>query len=208
MRQAIIETAVTLFAERGYGRTTLAEITAAVEIAPATFFNYFPRKDAIVFALTDQLIVSASARIGGRPESESTAQAIASWMSDEVAGIIGPYAEFLPLLPLIVMSDPDLLEGQRLRLARIEDLLAAGFARDLGEEPNSIRPCVLGVIARRAIIDDPHCWHRQTPGADLASLLRLRASHVQQALETAILTVAELPGAPAARAVVAPTRSG
>ena len=48
-REQIIEAAMGLFAERGYQATTVADIAAAADIAPRTFFAYFPAKEDVVF---------------------------------------------------------------------------------------------------------------------------------------------------------------
>jgi AcrR family transcriptional regulator len=47
-RQRLIESAWNLFRERGYDRTTVADITEAADVAKGTFFNYFATKEAIV----------------------------------------------------------------------------------------------------------------------------------------------------------------
>lgn len=54
-RRKILETAMSLFEERGYGETTVADISAAAEIARATFFLHFPTKSALLLELSRAL---------------------------------------------------------------------------------------------------------------------------------------------------------
>jgi AcrR family transcriptional regulator len=51
-RDAIIQAAVRLFSEKGFEDTTVEEIAAAAEVAPRTFYRYFPTKEDVV--LVDQ----------------------------------------------------------------------------------------------------------------------------------------------------------
>ena len=50
-RQRIIDVALELFRERGFEGTRVQDIVERVGISPATFFNYFPNKLAVVEAL-------------------------------------------------------------------------------------------------------------------------------------------------------------
>src|SRR5918994_275367 len=47
-RQALRQAAVRLFLERGFEATTIADIAAAAEVAPRTFFSYYPTKEDVV----------------------------------------------------------------------------------------------------------------------------------------------------------------
>jgi AcrR family transcriptional regulator len=48
LRQAILETSLQLFKERGYEQTRISDIAASVEIGEATLYRYFASKEAIV----------------------------------------------------------------------------------------------------------------------------------------------------------------
>lgn len=47
-KELIYKTALQLFMEKGFENTTVDEIAAKADIAKGTFFNYFPRKEAVM----------------------------------------------------------------------------------------------------------------------------------------------------------------
>jgi AcrR family transcriptional regulator len=49
--QAIVETAVTLFAKRGIRQTTIEDICDAADVAQRTFFNHFPTREHLYEAI-------------------------------------------------------------------------------------------------------------------------------------------------------------
>src|SRR5436305_14087567 len=48
-RELIAETARELFTARGFDRVTVAEVARAAEVSEQTVFNYFPRKEDLVY---------------------------------------------------------------------------------------------------------------------------------------------------------------
>jgi TetR/AcrR family transcriptional regulator, cholesterol catabolism regulator len=48
MRRRLYETAMALFRERGFEPTRVRDIIEQVEVSEATFFNYFPTKEAVL----------------------------------------------------------------------------------------------------------------------------------------------------------------
>src|SRR5690242_19660146 len=50
----IFDSAMRLFAERGFANTPVEDITKAADVAKGTFFNYFPTKEAIREALAER----------------------------------------------------------------------------------------------------------------------------------------------------------
>lgn len=53
-RAAILEAARDVFAELGYGTTTVRDVIARTDLASGTFYNYFPDKDALFRAVLEE----------------------------------------------------------------------------------------------------------------------------------------------------------
>ena len=53
-KRKIFDAAVKLFTDKGFEATTVDEIAEAADVAKGTFFNYFPRKEAIVHFLFEE----------------------------------------------------------------------------------------------------------------------------------------------------------
>ena len=80
-RRAIEDAAFRLFAERGFQATTVADIADAADVAPRTFFAYFPSKEDVLFADFDETFEALAARLRGRPPGESTFDALRAWIA-------------------------------------------------------------------------------------------------------------------------------
>src|SRR3954452_8072946 len=81
-RRAIEDAAFRLFEERGYQATTVADIAEAADIAPRTFFAYFPSKEAVVFGDFDETFGALEARLRERSPDETTFEGLRAWIGD------------------------------------------------------------------------------------------------------------------------------
>src|SRR5437879_3571180 len=75
-RQAIVDAAFKLFLERGFAATTVDDIALAADIAPRTFFRYFPTKESVLFHDSEAKIDVIRERMMQRPAGESAAEAV------------------------------------------------------------------------------------------------------------------------------------
>jgi len=53
-REAILEAAATVFGEKGAHAATMAEVAEAADVSKGTVYLYFPSKDDLFLALTEQ----------------------------------------------------------------------------------------------------------------------------------------------------------
>jgi AcrR family transcriptional regulator len=167
-KRAIEDAAYRLFAERGFQATTVADIADAADVAPRTFFAYFPSKEDVLFADFDATANELSALLRDRVAGETTFDALRRWIAD--------------LLPELEAHDDR--EALRLRLAeehesiaaherhlmgRIEEILVEGIAADLEEDPGALRPRMVAaaaIAAIRAMRSDDPCSEPASPSEE------------------------------------------
>jgi AcrR family transcriptional regulator len=70
-REALESTALRLFKKKGYDRTTIEDITEAVDVSPRTFFRYFDSKEAVLFGDWREMADFLYNAIKSRPLNES-----------------------------------------------------------------------------------------------------------------------------------------
>lgn len=149
-RQAIVTAALRLFDRRGYDATTVTEIAEAADIAPRTFFAYFPSKEAVVFHDFEKDLAQFARRLESRSADETTFDALRAWVADW----LGESETFSPAerrRRQLIAETPVLQDHHRANLARVEGLLAAGVAVDLGVPADSLRARLVSAAAVAAL---------------------------------------------------------
>jgi AcrR family transcriptional regulator len=149
-REQIIEAAMGLFAERGYHATTIADIASAADVAPRTFFSYFPSKEAVVFHNVDRDLDGLESALRDRLRGETAFDALRrwidamydQWMAEEDAAL---------LRKRLCREDEGLANFQGGVMARIHELLLEAIATDLGEPQDALRPRLVAAAAMAAL---------------------------------------------------------
>jgi len=70
-RRRIEDAALDLFEQHGFDGTTIEQIAAAADIAPRTFFYYFPTKEDVVLADYATRLDRILTELAARPDSET-----------------------------------------------------------------------------------------------------------------------------------------
>jgi AcrR family transcriptional regulator len=149
-REQIISAAMGLFAERGYHATTIADIAEAADVAPRTFFSYFPSKEAVVFHNVDRDLDALATTLRERLPDETAFEALRRWigaMFDEWRAD----EDEAHLRKRLCREDEGLANFQGGVMARIHELLLEAIANDLDEPPNSLRPRLVAAAAVAAL---------------------------------------------------------
>jgi AcrR family transcriptional regulator len=155
-RQAIVDAAFTLFAERGYDGTTVADIAEAAEVAPRTFFSYFPSKDDVVFHDFEEKHAMVASWLRDREPGTNTVDALRAGI-DEMVGELDPeQLREKRLRQRLVRENESLTAHSQHLRGKFAELFAEAVARDLGDEPEDLRPRLVAAAATAAmaVIDD------------------------------------------------------
>lgn len=186
-RRALIDAATRLFLEKGYEQTTVAEIAAAADVAPRTFFSYFQSKEDVLFADNDERIGIALATIAQRaPEDrplDVLLRALDRMMSSTAftTDLSGPS----PLLRLRLSESSPAVHGAGLRrLLQAQVNLAEALHRAYPEEVDErTATAVVGTLVGAVFAAMLACVRR---GDDLD---RIRAE-TRRAAEVAVRGIA------------------
>ena len=81
-RARVMAVALRLFAERGFGPTTCEEIAAAADVAPRTFFRYFPTKADVLFGDHDDLLEALREALATRAPEEPVVRVVRRWAQE------------------------------------------------------------------------------------------------------------------------------
>src|ERR671922_784630 len=149
-REQIISAAMGLFAERGYHATTIADIAEAADVAPRTFFSYFPSKEAVVFHNVDRDLDHLASALRDRLPGETAFDALRRWIDAMFDEWMTEGDEAL-LRKRLCHEDEGLANSQVGVMSRIQELLLEAIADDLGEPQDALRPRLVAAAAIAAL---------------------------------------------------------
>lgn len=136
-RQAIVDAALQLFAERGFVATTIDDIANRADVAPRTFFRYFGTKEAVLYhdaaSVLDDLVALVSE---GSPQEPPHRRLIRACI--EVGEGFARDHGRMRLIRRLSAEDTSLLDYQRVVLmqqyeARVVAALATEYDLDPGQ---------------------------------------------------------------------------
>ncbi|MFD8755224.1 TetR/AcrR family transcriptional regulator [Kitasatospora sp. NPDC059577] len=156
-RELLADTAMALFAERGFDRVTVVEVARAAGVSPNTVFNYFPTKEDLFFDRQDAVVAHLADVVRRRPAGSSAAAAV---RADLLAAVADgePTIGLNPRMAAFwrIVADSPALRARLLELGeRAEAALAAALAEESGAaEDDPLPHVVAGAIAgaHRAVL--------------------------------------------------------
>ncbi len=129
-RTALRDSAMRLFAEQGFAKTTIDQIAEAADVSRATVFSYFPTKEEIVFGDAGAAMDALAAQLAERPAGVTIIDVVRGWL-DQLAGWFEPE---LVLQQRLAREVPD-IGARRLQLfGRAEGIIADALTEEFGRE--------------------------------------------------------------------------
>ncbi|MFJ6673975.1 TetR family transcriptional regulator [Actinosynnema sp. NPDC091369] len=149
-RKALGHAAVRLVAEHGLDHVTVEDISAAADVSPRTFFNYFPSKEDAVLGPDPEAGARMRARVLAQPAHLSAAAAVREALLAEVAAELADDREHWLLRMRVVQQHPVLLAKVFSGGEALERDLVAGIAERVGLPADDTYPLLLGAAVGAA----------------------------------------------------------
>ncbi len=90
LRARIYTEAMELFMNQGFDNTTVEQIAEASDVVPATFFNHFQNKNAVLAEMTSQVVDHLQVLLEERvTATASTRERLMGFVDEAIDGIVG-----------------------------------------------------------------------------------------------------------------------
>jgi len=173
-RQALRDAAHRLFAEKGFARTTIDDITEAADVSRRTFFRYYDSKDDLLRTEVADLLPVMLAALRARPAGEPPLAAILAALRTLI-GADGP--------PALARSLASPVSGLRTRLSMIRlladweeaiaDVLLARAGIESPSDEDRLRAVVIACAATSALRASAQVYRSRYDGRGLETSLLL-----------------------------------
>jgi AcrR family transcriptional regulator len=168
-RRTIQAQALRLFADKGFQATTIEEIAAAAEMAPRTFFRYFPTKEEVVF--WSEYPPMLAGFVARRPDDEPALEALQHGIVDGLAAVWDQDGERTLERLRLAFRTPALHPRMRQQQAHWAAELAETLADRLGERPDALEVRAAAAAVAAAVWVAAEEWQAQDGEGDLGALI-------------------------------------
>jgi AcrR family transcriptional regulator len=168
-RRTLQAEALRLFAAKGFQATTIEEIAAAAEVAPRTFFRYFPTKEAVVFWAEHQPLLAGF--VAARPDDEPAAEALRRGFLDGLASFYDQDRERLLERSQLACRTPALQPRWHQQQADLAAAMAQILADRLGVRAHDLEARALAAALAAALFVAIEDWQAHDGQGDLGALI-------------------------------------
>jgi AcrR family transcriptional regulator len=168
-RRMIQAEALRLFATKGFQATTIEEIAAAADVAPRTFFRYFPAKEEVVFWAEYRPLLAGF--VAARPDHEPAGQALRHGLVDGLATFYEQDRERLLERTKLACRIPALQPRWRQQQADLAVGMAPILADRLGAPPDDLEVRAIAAAIAAALFVAIEEWQARDGQGDLRALI-------------------------------------
>ena len=156
-RRSIEVAALNRFGENGFDATTIDEIAADADIAPRTFFSYFPTKEYVVLADYADRLKRTTDELGRRPASEAPWLALRESFAVVAADYEAQRDDLIRRFAIMAVNPS--VHARSLQLqAGWEDTVAEVLAQRMGVNAEDIRPRLMSSAALACMRSSLRHW--------------------------------------------------
>jgi AcrR family transcriptional regulator len=168
-RGRLQESALALYAERGFDQTTVAQIADRAGVTERTFFRHFADKREVLFGGSAILRERIVGGVLDAPEGDGPFDAVARGL-DAAADMLGESRRDLAFLRhTVIAANPDLRERELTKLADYATAIAATLKQRGVGEPQATMAAEAGMTVFRVAFSQ---WVNGTDDQELADIMR------------------------------------
>jgi AcrR family transcriptional regulator len=152
------QAALSLYAERGFDATTVAEIAERAGLTKRTFFRYFTDKREVLFMGADELRALVTDATAAAPASATPIEAVAAGLN--AAGVMfAQRHDFARQRHAIIAANPELHERELIKLSSMAESIAGALRGRGVPDPAAILAAQTGMtvfhVAFARWVDQP-----------------------------------------------------
>jgi AcrR family transcriptional regulator len=171
-RAALEHAAWELFEQRGFGATTIEDITERVDVAERTFFRHFPSKEAVLFGDPSVLETYFRSTLLTRPAGEDISTSLRATLVEIGESVVAPARERHLLRHRILHENGDpRLEDHLGALSAKSNMLREAIAERLGIQPSDPHAQLLGGVVVTIIDVVYRQWIEHGAGDDITTIV-------------------------------------
>jgi AcrR family transcriptional regulator len=168
-RGRLQEAALALYSERGFDRTTAAQIAARAGLTERTFFRHFADKREVLFGGSAILQERIVAGVAGAPADDGPLDAVSRGL-DDAATVLGEFRRDLSCQrQAVIAANPELRERELAKLADYAAAVAVALRQRGVTELQAALAAEAGMTVLRVAMQR---WASGDDGRDLAAIMR------------------------------------
>jgi AcrR family transcriptional regulator len=172
-RERLQQAAMDLYRERGFDRTTVAEIAAHAGLTERTFFRYFTDKREVLFWGSGALRELLAQRVAGAPDATAPIDAVAAAL-EATSVLFEERRDFARQRQALIAAHPELEERELIKLASLAAVIAEALRGRGVTDPAASLASEVGIAVFRLAFES---WVHDPKRRGLAQ-------HVRQSLES------------------------